>query len=86
MTQSSEIRKRLDHLYVLSQIARSITLPLFASPKGVENKAEGGAYDPVTQADIDTEDALRMSIRETFPEDSIEGEERPDHVGTNDFS
>jgi len=86
MTISSEIERRLGHLSSLSRIARDITLPLFASPKGVENKAEGGAYDPVTQADIDAEDALRASIREAFPDDSIEGEERPDHVGTNDFS
>jgi len=86
MTLSSEIQTRLDHIYVLSRIARGITLPLFANPKGVENKASGGAYDPVTQADIDAEDALRASIRETFPEDSIEGEERPDHRGSNAFS
>lgn len=86
MTLSPEIRGRLDHFYVLSRIARGITIPLFANPKGVENKAEGGSYDPVTQADIDAEDALRASIRAAFPEDSIEGEERPDHVGTNAFS
>ncbi len=86
MTHSSEIRKRLDHLAVLSRIARGITLPLFANPSGVENKAEPGSYDPVTQADIDAEDALRASLRETFPDDSIEGEERPDYVGTNAFS
>ena len=86
MTISSEIGKRLDHFHILSRIARDITLPLFADPKGVENKAEGNDYDPVTQADIDAEDALRASIREAFPEDSIEGEERPDHIGTNGFS
>lgn len=86
MTRSTNIGKRLDHLQALSQIARNITLPLFANPKGVENKASGSAYDPVTQADIDAEDALRASIRNAFPEDSIEGEERPDHVGTNAFS
>jgi len=86
MTASAEIEKRLNHLSVLSKIARKITRPLFANPKGIENKAEGGGYDPVTQADIEAEDALRLSIQETFPNDSIEGEERPDHVGSNDFS
>ena len=86
MTLSSEIQQRLDHFKVLSRIARDITLPLFANPEGIENKAEGNAYDPVTQADIDAEDALRASIRETFPEDSIEGEERPDYIGSNSFS
>ena len=86
MTLSSEIKKRLNHFTLLSQLARDITLPLFANPKGVENKADGQGYDPVTQADIETEDALRASIQKTFPEDSIEGEERPDHIGSNAFS
>ena len=86
MTLSSEIGKRLDHLHVLSRIARGITLPRFADPQGVENKASGSDYDPVTQADIDAEDALRAAILKVFPDDSIEGEERPDHSGTNGFS
>ncbi len=86
MTHASEIKKRLDHLQVLSHVARDITLPLFAAPKGVVNKADGGHYDPVTKADIDAEDALRAEIRKQFPKDSIEGEERPDHIGTSRFS
>lgn len=86
MTLSTEIEDRLEHFRVLSQIARDITLPLFANPTGIENKASGSDYDPVTQADIAAEDALRASILESFPEDSIEGEERPDHAGTNAFS
>lgn len=86
MDLSVEIGKRLNHFEVLSRVARGITLPLFADPQGVENKAAGNEYDPVTQADIDAEDALRASIRQTFPDDSIEGEERPDHKGSNAFS
>jgi len=86
MTLSSDIQARLDHFHILSEIARKITVPLFAEPKGVVNKADGQAYDPVTQADIDAESALRKSIRETFPKDSIEGEEHPDHIGSNAFS
>lgn len=86
MTLSNDIGKRLDHFHSLSDIERGITLPLFANPKGVENKASGTDYDPVTQADIDAEDALRASIRQVFPKDSIQGEERPDYTGTNDFS
>jgi len=86
MTPSSEIGKRLDHFYTLSNVARDITLPLFANPKGIANKADGTDYDPVTQADIEGEDALRASILKAFPDDSIEGEERPDHIGSNDFA
>jgi myo-inositol-1(or 4)-monophosphatase len=86
MALSDEIGKRLDHFETLSRLARRITLPLFADPQGVENKAAGSDYDPVTQADIDAEDALRTAIHTAFPEDSIEGEERPDYVGSNGFS
>lgn len=85
MSLSSDIQARLNHFHTLSRIAREITVPLFANPKGVENKASGSDYDPVTQADIDAEKVLRASIRETFPEDSIEGEELADHEGSNDF-
>lgn len=86
MTLASDIDKRLAHFETLSRVARNITIPLFANPKGVENKADGNAYDPVTQADIEAEQALRRSIRETFPYDSIEGEELADFEGQNSFS
>jgi myo-inositol-1(or 4)-monophosphatase len=86
MTLSAEIDKRLIHFKVLSDLAREITVPLFSAPIGVENKANGQDYDPVTQADIDAEDALRASIHDVFPEDSIEGEERDDYRGSNAFS
>lgn len=86
MNTVSDIQARLDHFQTLSRIAREITVPLFANPKGVENKASGSDYDPVTLADIEAEKALRASIMEAFPDDSIEGEELPDHVGTNDYS
>ncbi len=86
MTPSKDINARLNHFKVLSKIAREITLPLFSAPKGIENKASGQDYDPVTQADVDAEDALRASIRTVFPDDSIEGEERDDYKGTNAFS
>ena len=86
MILSEEIDKRLAHFKALSEVARDITMPLFSAPKGVENKADGQDYDPVTQADIEAEDALRASISRAFPDDSIEGEERDDYEGTNAFS
>ncbi len=95
MTQNSpltfDIDQRLASLSILSERARAITLPLFKNPEGVVNKADGSDvngndYDPVTKADIDAEISLRDYIRHTFPEDSIEGEECPDHVGSNAFS
>lgn len=81
----SEIADRRAALIDLSAAARAITLPLFRSGVIAENKAEQG-YDPVTEADIEAERELRRLIRARFPDDSIEGEELPDHRGTNDFS
>ena len=86
MILSAEVDKRLGHLPALCAIARDITLPLFAKPSGIENKASGQDYDPVTHADLEAEDARRASLRDTFPNDSIEGEEREDYKGTNGFS
>lgn len=86
MNRQSTINARLDHLQTLSKISRAITLDLFANPTGIQNKASGSDYDPVTEADIEAEKALRASIRTAFPDDSIEGEELPDHIGSNDFS
>ncbi len=86
MTLTDNIDARLKFMSVLRRAARDITLPLFAAPDGIQNKASGGDYDPVTQADIDAEAALRRLIQEAFPEDSIEGEEFDDHPGTNEFS
>ena len=80
---------RLAFLDTLCAAARAITLPLFRSGVTAENKAtsEGKpGYDPVTEADIEGERELRRLIRARFPDDSIEGEELPDHVGTNEFS
>lgn len=84
-SNNTAIADRLAFLDTLSEAARAITLPLFRSGVTAENKAESG-YDPVTEADIEAERELRRLIRDRFPDDSIEGEELPDHHGTNDFS
>lgn len=82
---SAALSDRLNFIDTLSAAARAITLPLFQSGVAAENKAASG-YDPVTEADIEAERALRKLIRERFPDDSIEGEELPDHSGNNTFS
>jgi myo-inositol-1(or 4)-monophosphatase len=73
----------------LCAAARAIALPLFETGVDAENKADAnfpGGYDPVTVADTEAERVMREIIRERFPDDSIEGEEWPDHRGTNHFS
>jgi len=86
MSLKNPIDARLAFLPKLAETAREITLPLFARPEGVVNKSDDAVYDPVTKADIDAEVALRKVIQANFPDDSIEGEECGDYVGTNEFS
>ena len=70
----------------LARVAAGVTLPLFRTDCGHDNKGAGGgegpAYDPVTEADRGAERALRAAIAETFPEHGVIGEEygedRPD--------
>lgn len=50
-------------------------LPFFRSAFATEDKAKGGAFDPVTQADRAAERVLRRMIGERFPEHGIVGEE-----------
>lgn len=83
--RQKEIEDRLAAFGQLSQVARDITLPLFKSGVSADNKADQG-YDPVTEADIEAERQLRRIIRDMFPDDTIEGEELPDHHGKNNFS
>ena len=86
MTLAADIDKRLEFLRVLAGAARDITLPLFSNPLGIRNKSANTDYDPVTQADIDAELKLRALIQKSFPDDTIEGEECPDHMGSNDYT
>jgi myo-inositol-1(or 4)-monophosphatase len=50
----------------------------------VINKADRG-YDPVTDADIEAERAMRTLISAAFSNDAIEGEELPNITGSNDW-
>lgn len=62
----------------------AVIRPLFRRPLDVINKAEGGRFDPVTQADRQAEDVLRADLSAAFPDHAILGEERglsgPDHA------
>lgn len=77
---------RITAIDALCIAARKITLPLFGQMMDVENKASGNDYDPVTQADKDAEEKLRELIIVEFPNDTIIGEEFPDHHGTSGWS
>ena len=85
----TDLTARLTHMAELAKTARSITLPLFAQDMDVINKAsqknDGSDFDPVTEADIEGERAMRTLIMAVFPDDGIEGEELADIKGKNDW-
>ncbi len=82
MLDSKEIRPRLDFALQIAREAGCHTLTHFR--QGVDVQRKGDA-SPVTIADRETELLLRKRIAETFPDDSIQGEEYDEVVGTNSF-
>jgi myo-inositol-1(or 4)-monophosphatase len=67
----------VDELATLS--GRAI-LPFFRTALGADDKSQGGAFDPVTEADRAGEAAIRQLIRRTFPAHGIIGEEFGAHA------
>lgn len=59
----------------LAHAARAETLTRWRSAGAAENKAAAGAFDPVTEADIGAERAMRALIEARFPDHGIAGEE-----------
>lgn len=62
----------------LADVSGEAILPFFRTAIGVEDKARGGLFDPVTAADKAGESAMRALIRETFPDHGVVGEEHGD--------
>ena len=63
-----------DLLQKLAVISARETLSFFRGNNNVTNKVDGG-FDPVTEADRNTELEIRKLIRAAYPEDRILGEE-----------
>lgn len=59
----------------LARAAGAVTLPLFRTDCGEEDKGGDGAFDPVTRADRDAEAAIRRLIAARFPDHGVIGEE-----------
>ena len=67
-------------LPILQQAGKA-TLQHFRSSLSVENKAEPGHFDPVTQADREAESIIRASLAEKYPTHSVVGEEFGGEIG-----
>lgn len=63
-----------DFMHRIAAVAARETLPRFRQPGLVANKLAGG-FDPVTEADRETEKAIRALISAEFPDHGILGEE-----------
>jgi myo-inositol-1(or 4)-monophosphatase len=70
----------------LATAAGAETLPKFRNLASVENKKDGGGFDPVTVADRAAEDAIRALIKKTYPDHGILGEERGTEEGVSAFT
>ena len=65
----------LDFAHTLADISGAIIRPYFRKPLPVSNKAQKGAFDPVTAADRAAERAIRRALKERWPEHGLIGEE-----------
>ena len=59
----------------LAAVARDETLPRWRSAGAARNKAADGGFDPVTEADVAAERAMRARIEQAWPDHGILGEE-----------
>ncbi|MFT3729904.1 MAG: histidinol-phosphatase [Hyphomicrobium sp.] len=69
----------------LADISGSVILKHFRKPMPVENKAAGGAFDPVTKADRGAEKAIVQALTTRFPDHGIVGEEFGTRPGTSPY-
>ena len=52
----------------LADVSAEAIMPFFRTALAADDKAHGGAFDPVTEADRAAELAMRRLIEATFPE------------------
>ncbi len=69
----------------LADISGPVILKHFRKPMPVENKAVGGAFDPVTKADRGAEKAIVQALAARFPDHGVVGEEFGTKPGTSRF-
>jgi histidinol-phosphatase len=80
MIESEELKTLLDFAVRIAREAGGITLRYFKGPLQSERKADNSL---VTIADRETEQYLRASIEQAFPDDAFLGEEEGERSGTS---
>ena len=77
----TDVRESLRIATGLAEEAGRLALRWFRRPIAIDNKAGGGAFDPVTEADRAVESFLRAELSRRFPDDRIVGEEAGESGG-----
>jgi len=72
---NTELAGLADFACTLADAARAVTLPAARLAQEIENKAAGGAFDPVTAADRAAEEVIRALITAQHPDHGVDGEE-----------
>ena len=83
MVSELQLKELTEFACRLADASGRAILPHFRSPLAVHNKANEGAYDPVTQADRGAETAIRELIGKTYPDHGIFGEEHGYEAGAS---
>ena len=71
----NEINAFVELATQMADAARRVTLPAARVAIACDNKADGAAFDPVTEADREAERVMRMVVEAQFPDHGIVGEE-----------
>jgi histidinol phosphatase-like enzyme (inositol monophosphatase family) len=69
----------------LADLSGPVILKYFRKSTPVENKAVGGAFDPVTKADRGAEKAIVQALATRFPDHGVVGEEFGTKAGSSAF-
>jgi histidinol phosphatase-like enzyme (inositol monophosphatase family) len=80
------VREFIEFAVRLADLAAEQILPRFRAGVGMENKATGGGFDPVTIADREAETAIRREIRRVYPDHGILGEEHGFEAGASPYT
>jgi inositol-phosphate phosphatase/L-galactose 1-phosphate phosphatase/histidinol-phosphatase len=83
---AAELDRMMRFAERLADAARAETMPRWRTGCAAADKNEGGAWDPVTEADREAEQAMRRLIEAEFPDHGIQGEEFPDRPGAGRWS
>ncbi|NOT39435.1 MAG: histidinol-phosphatase [Alphaproteobacteria bacterium] len=78
--QISEFAKFAEEL---ADLSGSTILPYFRAGIAVDNKLDGGGFDPVTAADREGEAVIVAAIRQRYPDHGVLGEEHGAHAGSS---